>query len=173
MTALVSPAAVFKDNLALLPAIAGVARVELVDGAGSVVAVIPNEAGKQGSLAVYAYLAQGFPALDAAAAEHGLALFAEHVPDARARRRPSQRGSPAGDRRGRRGSDHQGRQGRLGYQPQVPRPALGRERDGRNAGNGRDVFGHLAIKVKVPPEAEHGFTRRAGPEADQHLALAR
>jgi len=85
MTALVSPTAVFKDNLALLPAIAGVARVELVDGAGAVVAAIPNEAGKQGSLAVYAYLAQGFPALDAAAAGHGLALFAEHVPDARAR----------------------------------------------------------------------------------------
>lgn len=85
MTALVSPTAVFKDNLALLPAIAGVARVDLVDAAGTVVAAIPNEPGKQGSLALYAYLAQAFPALDVAAAEHGLALFAEHVPDARAR----------------------------------------------------------------------------------------
>ena len=85
MTALVSPTAVFKDNLALLPSIAGFARVELVDTADTVVATIPNEPGKQGSLALYAYLAQAFPALDAAAAEHGLALFAEHVPDARAR----------------------------------------------------------------------------------------
>ena len=85
MTALISPTAVFKNNLAVLPAIAGVARVELVDAVGTVIATIPNEAGKQGSLALYAYLAQAFPALDAAAAEHGLALFAEHVPDARAR----------------------------------------------------------------------------------------
>jgi hypothetical protein len=41
--------------------------------------------GKQGSLAVYHYLQQGFGQLDAKAAEHGLAVFAEHTADARNR----------------------------------------------------------------------------------------
>lgn len=85
MTAIIQPGAVFKDNLQLLPAIDGIARIDLVDGAGTVVAAIPNETGKQGSLALYNHLAQAFPALDAEAAAHGLALFAEHVPDAQAR----------------------------------------------------------------------------------------
>jgi hypothetical protein len=85
MTAAITPAPSFKDNLAQLPPIDGIARIDLIDGAGSVVAAIPNEPGKQGSLALYNHLAQAFPALDAEAAEHGLALFAEHVPDAKAR----------------------------------------------------------------------------------------
>jgi hypothetical protein len=41
--------------------------------------------GKQGSLAVYQYLGRIFGALDAKAAEHGLAVFAEHTADARNR----------------------------------------------------------------------------------------
>lgn len=81
----ITPGASFKDNLAQLPPIGGIARIDLIDPAGTVVATIPNEAGKQGSLALYNHLAQNFPALDAAAAEHGLALFAEHTPDAKAR----------------------------------------------------------------------------------------
>ena len=44
-----------------------------------------NQPGKQGSLAVYQYLKQVFSQLDAEAAEHGLAVFAEHTPDARNR----------------------------------------------------------------------------------------
>lgn len=82
---MIQPGATFKDNLAQLPSIAGVARIDLLDPAGAVVASIENQPGKQGSLAVYHYLAGAFGALDAAAADIGLALFAEHVPDARDR----------------------------------------------------------------------------------------
>lgn len=88
MTA-ITPGASFKDNLPQLPAVDAIARIDLIDPVGTptgtVVATIENAPGKQGSLAVYNYLAQTFGVLDAAAAEHGLALFAEHTPDARER----------------------------------------------------------------------------------------
>lgn len=83
--AMIQPGAVFKDNLAQLPAIEGVARIDLIDPAGTVVASIENQPGKQGSLAVYQYLGQCFGKLDAQAAEHGLAIFGEHTADAKAR----------------------------------------------------------------------------------------
>ncbi|WP_233834584.1 DUF2322 family protein [Paraburkholderia sp. ZP32-5] len=76
---------VFKENLAQMPAIDGIARIDLVDGKGAVVASIENKPGKQGSLAVYNYLRGIFGTLDAKAAEHGLAVFAEHTADARNR----------------------------------------------------------------------------------------
>lgn len=82
---LIQPGNVFKDNLARLPAIDGIERVDLVDGSGTIVASIENKPGKQGSLAVYHYLKQAFGTLDAKAAEHGLAVFAEHTADARQR----------------------------------------------------------------------------------------
>lgn len=82
---MIQPTPVFKDNLAQLPAIDGIERIELVDAQGTVVADIENKPGKQGSLAVYHYLKQAFGQLDAAAAEHGLAVFAEHTTDARNR----------------------------------------------------------------------------------------
>ncbi len=82
---MIQPGATFKDNLQHLPAIEGVQRIDLVDAAGAVVASIENQPGKQGSLAVYQYLQQAFGALDAKAAEHGLAVFAEHTADARER----------------------------------------------------------------------------------------
>ncbi|EKS70178.1 MULTISPECIES: DUF2322 family protein [Caballeronia] len=82
---MIQPSNVFKDNLAQLPAIDGIERIDLVDGKGDVVASIENKPGKQGSLAVYHYLKQAFGALDAQAAEHGLAVFAEHTADARNR----------------------------------------------------------------------------------------
>lgn len=75
----------FKDNLKLLPAIDGLDRIELTDAAGAVIAVIENQPGKQGSLAVYAYLQQAFGGLDAAAASFGLDIFAEITDDAKAR----------------------------------------------------------------------------------------
>lgn len=81
----IEPGATFKDNLAGLPSIDGLARIDLTDARGAVVATIENQPGKQGSLAVYHYLGQAFGALDAAAADHGLALFAEHTADARNR----------------------------------------------------------------------------------------
>lgn len=76
---------VFKENIAQLPSIDGVQRIDLIDGNGVVVASIENQPGKQGSLAVYQYLKQAFGQLDAKAAEHGLAIFAEHTSDARNR----------------------------------------------------------------------------------------
>ncbi|WP_233872350.1 DUF2322 family protein [Paraburkholderia adhaesiva] len=82
---MIQPGTVFKDNLAQLPTIEGIARIDLVDGQGTVVATIENQPGKQGSLAVYHYLKQTFGTLDARAAEHGLAVFAEHTIDARNR----------------------------------------------------------------------------------------
>lgn len=85
MLTTIEPTAVFKDNLAQLPSIDGLQRVDLVDGSGAVVASIDNQPGKQGSLAVYNYLQQAFGTLDAAAASHGLAIFAEHTADARNR----------------------------------------------------------------------------------------
>ncbi|HEX7872654.1 MAG TPA: DUF2322 family protein [Sphingobium sp.] len=82
---MIQTSATFKDNLQQLPAIDGVERIDLLDDTGAVIASIENQPGKQGSLAVYHYLGQNFGALDAAAAEQGLLIFGEHVPDARNR----------------------------------------------------------------------------------------
>lgn len=82
---MIRPGATFKDNLAQLPPIDGLERIDLRDAQGKVVAAIENQPGKQGSLAVYHYLQQQFGALDADAAEHGLLVFAEHTADARQR----------------------------------------------------------------------------------------
>jgi len=85
MQATIEPGATFKDNLAQLPPIDGVARIDLVGTDGNTIASIDNLPGKQGSLAVYLYLKACFGALDARAAEHGLAVFGEHTADARNR----------------------------------------------------------------------------------------
>ena len=82
---MIHPGATFKENLQQLPAVDGVQRIDLLDAAGNLVASIENQPGKQGSLAVYQYLHQAFGALDGKAAEHGLAVFAEHTADARNR----------------------------------------------------------------------------------------
>ncbi|MGH1578279.1 DUF2322 family protein [Planktotalea sp.] len=82
---MIEPTSSFKENLQLLPSIEGLARIELVDPTGAVVATIENKPGKQGSLVVYQYLHQEFGAIDAEAATHGLAVFAEHTADAKAR----------------------------------------------------------------------------------------
>jgi hypothetical protein len=81
----IQPGPSFKDNLQQLPPIDGVARVDLIDADGAVVASIENRPGQQGSLAVYLYLKQSFGQLDDKAATHGLDVFAEHTPDARNR----------------------------------------------------------------------------------------
>lgn len=82
---MIQPGATFKENLAQLPPVDGLQRIDLLDAQGNVVACIENQPGKQGSLAVYQYLKQAFGVLDAKAAEHGLAVFAEHTADARSR----------------------------------------------------------------------------------------
>lgn len=63
----------FQDNLAAMPAIDHLSGLDILDKEGNVVHHIPNAPGKQGSLK-----------LDAAAAERGLAWFAEHVADTEA-----------------------------------------------------------------------------------------
>ena len=80
---MITPTASFKDNLALLPSIEGVSRIDLVAPDGAVAASIENQPGKQGSLAVYQYLGTCFDALNAQAAAHGLEVFAEHTADAK------------------------------------------------------------------------------------------
>lgn len=85
MLTTIQPGPVFKDNLRQLPAIDGIASIDLVDAQGNVVASIENQPGKQGSLAVYHYLSRAFGALDTKAAEHALAVFGEHTADARNR----------------------------------------------------------------------------------------
>lgn len=74
----------FADNLKRLPAVDDIAKLELVDGSGKIVAVLENKPGKAGSLAVYNHLILRHQRLDAAAAREGLELFAEHTPDAKA-----------------------------------------------------------------------------------------
>lgn len=81
----IEPTAAFKENLSRLPGIDGLARIDLRDPAGGVVASIENQPGKQGSLAVYQYLNAVFGQIDAEAAAHGLAVFGEHTEDARNR----------------------------------------------------------------------------------------
>ena len=83
--AMIEPGSTFKANLEQLPPIDHLERVDLIDTEGAVIASVPNQPGKQGSLAVYHYLAQLFGRLDVKAAEHGLLVFAEHTLDARNR----------------------------------------------------------------------------------------
>lgn len=83
MLTTIQPGLTFKESLSQLPSIDGVQRIDLVDASGALVWSIENAPGKQGSLAVYQYLKQAFGALDARAAEHGLAVFGEHSADAR------------------------------------------------------------------------------------------
>ncbi|STZ76235.1 Uncharacterized protein conserved in bacteria [Bergeriella denitrificans] len=75
----------FQDNLATLPDIAHLSGLDVCNAAGETVHHIPAAPGKLGSLKLYNALAQEFDGrLNAAAAERGLALFAEHVADAEA-----------------------------------------------------------------------------------------
>ena len=82
---MIQPTTSFKENLHLMPAIDGIQGIDLVDADGTVVSSIENQPGKQGSLAVYNYLKKEFGELNAKAAEHGLAVFAEHTEDAKNR----------------------------------------------------------------------------------------
>jgi hypothetical protein len=73
----------FAENLKNLPGISHLAAVELLDGAGTVVARIDNKPGQSGSLAVYNHLGQTFGAITPDAAGKGLEIYAEHAEDAR------------------------------------------------------------------------------------------
>mgnify|MGYP005751414789 CR=1 FL=1 len=75
----------FAANLATLPAVAHIARLELLDAEGRCVGVIENRPGSAGSVAVYHAVTQPHGRLDRTAAEQALALYAEHTADARTR----------------------------------------------------------------------------------------
>ena len=72
----------FADNLAALPSVNNLARLDLVGGDG-VVASIENRPGSAGSVRLYAWLGQRYERIDRAAALEGLRLYAEHSEDAR------------------------------------------------------------------------------------------
>lgn len=74
---------IFTELLSQLP------TIDHLDGMGlyqqeQLLDTIPNQPGKAGSLRVYNNLYERFGQLDAEAAKAGLALFAEHVADAKA-----------------------------------------------------------------------------------------
>ena len=73
----------FSDNLKQLPSAAHLASLQLIDAQGAVVATSENKPGQAGSRAVYAALAERHGRINAAAAQEGLDIYAEHTADAR------------------------------------------------------------------------------------------
>lgn len=73
----------FADNLQQLPSIDHLSELQLWDEQGQLVASIPNQPGKAGSVRLYAALAAKHGQIDVAAAQEGLELFAEHTEAAR------------------------------------------------------------------------------------------
>jgi len=74
----------FVDNLKNLPSAAHLAALDLLNIQGDVVARIENKPGQAGSLTLYAALASKYGLINAAAAQEGLILYAEHTADAQA-----------------------------------------------------------------------------------------
>ncbi len=72
----------FKTQLAALPAIDHLLALELYQDQ-QLIARIENKPGSAGSVRVYHALAQQFGEINRAAAEAGLAIYAEHTEDAR------------------------------------------------------------------------------------------
>ena len=72
----------FKENLEALPVAEG-GRLLLLDPSGAEVAVIANVPGTAGSFRVYVYLAAKHYGINAAAAQEGLEIYAEHTEAAR------------------------------------------------------------------------------------------
>lgn len=73
----------FKENLEKMPSIEHLSGLDILDANGEIIHNIPAVEGKLGSLKLYNALAVQFVGkLDVAAAEQGLAWFAEHVADA-------------------------------------------------------------------------------------------
>lgn len=76
----------FAEALATLPTADHLGGLDVVDATGAVVHHIPAAPGKMGSLRLYNALAEKFGgALNGDAVAQGIAWFAEHVVDARAR----------------------------------------------------------------------------------------
>ena len=75
----------FADNLKQLPSITLITEIQLFDVDGNLAATIPNAPGKTGSVTVYNALFAKHGAINPAAAQEGLLIFAEHTEDAKAR----------------------------------------------------------------------------------------
>lgn len=75
--------ATFQENLEQLPSIDHIDRLELYGDGYAAEAVIENKPGSQGSLTVYYKVAIDHGGIGPSAARDALALFAEHVQDAR------------------------------------------------------------------------------------------
>lgn len=73
----------FADNLKQLPSVAHLAAIDLLDANGALMATIENKPGQAGSLAVYAAMATKHGAINPAAAQEALDIYAEHTADAR------------------------------------------------------------------------------------------
>lgn len=74
----------FQDNIARLPPIDHIERIELIAHDGRVVTVILNKPGQRGAMAICQYLLPRFGQLDAQAAAHGVLFFGqEYIADAR------------------------------------------------------------------------------------------
>ena len=73
----------FADNLQQLPSIDHIAELQLLDAQDQIVATIPNQPGKAGSVRVYAALAAQYGCIHVEAAQQGLQWFAEHTEAAR------------------------------------------------------------------------------------------
>ena len=74
----------FADRLKQLPSASHLAALQLLGADGQVLATIENKPGQAGSLQLYAALAAKHGRIDAAAAQEGVDLYAEHTDDARA-----------------------------------------------------------------------------------------
>ena len=74
----------FAENLKTIPSVEDIDRIEIYGSRQEdPPACIKNKPGQSGSLAVYCHLARTFGSINPASAIHGLALYAEHVEDAR------------------------------------------------------------------------------------------
>ncbi len=73
----------FAENIAPLPGVDNLSRLELFDAAGNLVGSIENQPGSQGSLKVYRHLTEKWGAINPDAAHEGLTIYAEHTGDAR------------------------------------------------------------------------------------------
>ncbi len=72
----------FSENLQELESTDHLLRLELYDTTGKLIATIENKPGSQGSVKVYHHLFQKYGCINAAAAEEGLDIYAEHTDDA-------------------------------------------------------------------------------------------
>lgn len=73
----------FSDYLSQLPSIDHIEHCDILDENNTIIASIPNQTGKQGSLKVYNGLLEQFGELNTEAATTALTWFAEHVQDAK------------------------------------------------------------------------------------------